>query len=129
MMLSLLRDLPSRMENNASLAIDISEALTKAGGNRDLAGELLGMLLRDFPGFQQRMNQAFSAGEMETLQQVVHKLHGATTYCGVPRLRAACLTLESHLKRGITDNLDSELQQVLFEMAQVEESSHLLSKN
>jgi two-component system sensor histidine kinase BarA len=45
----------------------------------------------------------------------VHRLHGATRYCGVPQLRAACLRSETLLKQdspGAQDALD-ELEEAI----------------
>ena len=40
---------------------------------------------------------------MDNLLDCVHKLHGATRYCGVPELRAAANQLETALKRSAPD--------------------------
>jgi two-component system sensor histidine kinase BarA len=45
----------------------------------------------------------------------VHRLHGATRYCGVPQLRAACQRSETLLKQDSADSdkaLD-ELEQAI----------------
>ena len=40
---------------------------------------------------------------MDQLLESVHKLHGATRYCGVPELRAAANQLETALKYASPD--------------------------
>jgi two-component system sensor histidine kinase BarA len=48
----------------------------------------------------------------------VHRLHGATRYCGVPQLRAACLRSETLLKQGdptalaALDDLDEAIERL-----------------
>lgn len=64
------------------------------GGNEDLARNLVEMLIDDLPLQEVKMEQAMKHHDSETLSQVVHSLHGATCYCGVPQLRDAVMRLE-----------------------------------
>ena len=58
-----------------------------------------------------RIAQARDAGERTALIERVHRLHGATRYCGVPQLRAACQRSETLLKQD-----DPEAQRALDEL-------------
>jgi len=60
---------------------------------------MLSMLLAGLPGDRQAIRQARDAGERTALIERVHRLHGATRYCGVPQLRAACQRSETLLKQ------------------------------
>jgi two-component system, NarL family, sensor histidine kinase BarA len=79
--------------------LDAEEGLRLAAGKADLAADMLNMLLAGLPGDRQAIRQAREAGERSALIERVHRLHGATRYCGVPQLRAACQRSETLLKQ------------------------------
>jgi two-component system sensor histidine kinase BarA len=105
---------------NGIPTIDMSLALQQAGGSRELAEELFGMLLRELPMFERGIRAAFERSDLETLQRAVHKLHGAAIYCGVPALRHAAETLERALKRGETDRLEDQVVQLVDQIQRVQ---------
>ncbi|MDX1370574.1 response regulator, partial [Pseudomonas sp.] len=80
--------------------LDAEEGLRLAAGKADLAADMLSMLLAGLPADRQAIRQARDAGERNTLIERVHRLHGATRYCGVPQLRAACQRSETLLKQN-----------------------------
>ncbi|MBF3116974.1 hybrid sensor histidine kinase/response regulator, partial [Pseudomonas aeruginosa] len=49
---------------------------------------------------RQAIRQARDNDDRTALLERVHRLHGATRYCGVPQLRAACQTSETLLKQN-----------------------------
>ena len=75
-------------------------ARRRAGGRQSLADEMLKMLLDSLSEDRPAISSAFDSGDQETLLERVHKLHGATRYCGTPRLETAAKTLEEALKTG-----------------------------
>jgi two-component system sensor histidine kinase BarA len=79
--------------------LDAKEGLHLAAGKADLAEDLLGMLIAGLPADRQAISQARERGDRSTLIERIHRLHGATHYCGVPQLRAACQRSESLLKQ------------------------------
>lgn len=93
-------------------------ALQRAGGSQDLAQELLGMLLKDLPDFLYRI-ETIPPSEVERLLEVVHKLNGAATYCGVPALKSAAHLYETALKQGHTSNFEELHDQLLHEIRRV----------
>jgi len=80
--------------------LDAEEGLRLAAGKADLAADMLSMLLAGLPADRLAIRQAREAGERNTLIERVHRLHGATRYCGVPQLRAACQRSETLLKQN-----------------------------
>ena len=80
--------------------LDAEEGLRLAAGKADLASDMLGMLLAGLPADRQAIRQARDSGERSALLERVHRLHGATRYCGVPQLRAACQHSETLLKQN-----------------------------
>ncbi|WP_144822797.1 ATP-binding protein [Marinobacter piscensis] len=83
--------------------VSVSESIQLAGGKADLAEELFSMLLEQLPTDAISIRQLWSSGDLEELLECVHKLHGATRYCGVPELRVAAGRLETALKRSAPD--------------------------
>lgn len=85
-------------------------ALQRAAGKADLAKEMLQILLQSLPATLQELEQLIRSGQQEPLIQLVHKLHGATCYTGVPQIRQLAELLETELKQGQTiEQLEPEL--------------------
>lgn len=104
--------------------LDHAEGLQLAAGKADLAAELLGMLLDSLAVDRQIIQDARARDAKDVLLERVHRLHGATRYCGVPQLRAACQHCETLLKQNspasaaALDDLDAAIEQLLDETAQ-----------
>ena len=91
---------PEPGRNNAKLPVlDHDEGLRLAAGKADLAADMLAMLLASLEADRQAIHQAREARDNNALIERVHRLHGATRYCGVPQLRAACQRSETLLKQ------------------------------
>lgn len=95
--------------SSALNAIDTNLALERAGGNQELARELYQMLQNELPNYHNTMQQHYDSGDYEALLEVVHKLHGSATYCGVPALKEAAAEMESHLKQGAEGSYADDL--------------------
>jgi two-component system sensor histidine kinase BarA len=111
--------------SSALNTIDINLALERAGGNQDLARELYQMLQNELPNYQSKIKQHFDSGNYVALLEVVHKLHGSATYCGVPALRAAAASMESNIKRQAEDSYASGLTCVLSEIQRLQQTPTL----
>ncbi len=81
------------------LVLDHEEGLRLAAGKADLAADMLAMLLASLEADREAIRQACEANDQNALIERVHRLHGATRYCGVPQLRAACQRSETLLKQ------------------------------
>ncbi|PTS82907.1 hybrid sensor histidine kinase/response regulator [Pseudomonas sp. HMWF032] len=103
---------------NTLSVLDADEGLRLAAGKADLAADMLSMLLAGLPGDRQAIRQARDSGERNSLIERVHRLHGATRYCGVPQLRAACQRSETLLKQNAPaaqhalDELDAAIERL-----------------
>jgi two-component system, NarL family, sensor histidine kinase BarA len=101
--------------------LDAAEGLRLAAGKPDLAADMLNMLLAGLPTDRQAIRQARQVGERSALIERVHRLHGATRYCGVPQLRAACQRSETLLKQNdpaanqALDELDAAIERLASE--------------
>ncbi len=103
--------------------LDPEEGLRLAAGKPELAADMLGMLLASLSADRQVIRQARERNDRNTLLERIHRLHGATRYCGVPMLRAACQRAETLLKQNEPDApaaLD-ELDMAIAELAQATE--------
>jgi len=79
--------------------LDPEEGLRLAAGKADLAADMLAMLLASLEADRDAIGKALESNDQNALIERVHRLHGATRYCGVPQLRAACQRSETLLKQ------------------------------
>lgn len=79
--------------------LDHEEGLRLAAGKADLAADMLAMLLASLGTDREAIRTARETLDHVALIERVHRLHGATRYCGVPQLRAACQRSETLLKQ------------------------------
>ena len=100
--------------------LDHEEGLRLAAGKSDLAADMLAMLLASLDSDREAIRTFRDAGDHAALIERVHRLHGATRYCGVPQLRAACQRTETLLKQDAPETqaaLD-ELDKAIVRLAQ-----------
>lgn len=111
---------PSRIKPSAKglseATVDIPESIRLAGNKADLAEELFSMLLESLPEAMHGIGRAHERQQTERLLEEVHRLHGATRYCGVPALRDAAARLETTIKR--TPDKASPLVRIIQEEAE-----------
>ena len=101
-------------------SIDTDLALERAGGNQDLARELFQMLQNELPNYHNTIRQHYDSGDYDALLEVVHKLHGSATYCGVPALKEAAASMETNLKQGAEASYAAGLEAVLSEIQRLQ---------
>lgn len=99
--------------------IDQEEALQLAGGKHDLATELFEMLIKNLGQEMQAIREAQTHNDKKQLLAMVHHLHGATRYCGVPALRAAAQQAEQALKGVSVTPVEAALDQLFHEIDQL----------
>ena len=101
--------------------LDHDEGLRLAAGKADLAADMLAMLLASLDTDREAIRAARALNDHIALIERVHRLHGATRYCGVPQLRAACQRSETLLKQEAPevdialDELDKAIIRVAME--------------
>jgi two-component system sensor histidine kinase BarA len=101
--------------------LDPDEGLRLAAGKADLAADMLAMLLASLDTDREAIRYAREAHDKLALIERVHRLHGATRYCGVPQLRAACQRSETLLKQdapeanAALDELDMAITRLAVE--------------
>jgi len=112
------------MNRSLLKSIDWNLALSLANNREDLAREMLIMLAKGLPEEKVQFNQLFNENDFNGLKNAVHRLHGATCYCGAPKLKQAAYLLESALTnskkdysqvKSLLDNLNTEIDNLLDE--------------
>ncbi|MGH8382931.1 response regulator [Pseudomonas sp.] len=92
---------PARLADSSELKVlDPEEGLRLAAGKPDLAADMLAMLLASLEADREAIRLAREAADRNGMIERVHRLNGASRYCGVPQLRAACQRSETLLKQN-----------------------------
>lgn len=109
-------DAPQQIDHAALLdaaIIDLPLGLERASGKLDLAKDMFAMLLGNLETDRQRLQQLHEQSDYKALLEEVHRLHGATHYCGVPRVQQIARHTEVLLKQGQYDGLDEAMTLLL----------------
>ena len=99
--------------------VDLHLGLKLANNKPELARELLEMLYSSLQRDRETIPLLLREEDHETLQEAVHKLHGATRYTGVPALQRASLALEESLKLERQETVPALCQELLREIDRV----------
>ncbi len=113
---------PSSPTTAQNISIDWDAALKQSANKVDLAKDMLQMLVDFIPEVEEIVEQALEQDDFprEDLIQVIHKLHGSSSYCGVPTLKQLCATLEQALRSGASiDDIEPEIFELQDEMTKV----------
>lgn len=97
------RDIRPSTRQLQETCVNIEESIRLAAGKADLAEELLSMLLEQLTTDAEHIQSDWQHEQLDAMLETVHKLHGATRYCGVPQLREAAENLETGLTRSSPD--------------------------
>lgn len=100
--------------------VDMELGIRLAGGKPALAKEMLDMLIQSIPESRDSLHRAFQSNNIEEMIHSVHHLHGATRYCGVPRLALTTETLETQLKMNQLVIAQGTLQTLYQELEKLE---------
>ncbi|MCK5335664.1 MAG: Hpt domain-containing protein, partial [Gammaproteobacteria bacterium] len=100
-------------ESSALECFDSIEAKKLAGGNQELAKELFEMLITELPAYEEKIRIALDDNNIKDLKYFVHKINGATSYCGVPKLRHAVSELENKIDTNDLGTLTEDTHLVL----------------
>ncbi|KGY13756.1 histidine kinase [Vibrio tubiashii] len=114
-----------QFEHN-NIIIDWQAALKQSANKQDLAKDMLKMLVDYIPEVSAIVEGALEDDhfDKEQLLHHVHKLHGSSSYCGVPRLKNVCETIEKQLRSGADiAGIEPELFELQDEMEKVEASA------
>jgi two-component system sensor histidine kinase BarA len=88
--------------------VDWQECLKLAAGKTDLAQDMLKMLLNGLVLQREKILNSQRENNFPALLAHTHYLHGGTRYCGVPRLRIACQSLETAIKKALKTTMNAD---------------------
>lgn len=92
--------------------VDWEQCIKIAGGRKRLAQEMLGILVKELPELKSQIITSFKTREYAELSQALHKMRGACSYCGVPKLSATIVEFESAVKGNKVELYDSYIDQL-----------------
>lgn len=109
--------------------IDLMDGMTKISGNEEAALEMISLLLKEMTKDLPELKQIVDEKNWGDVQSLVHKHRGGCLYCGVPRLRQACVNLDDYLALGKTVLRKKLYQQLLDELEKARVTQLSLEKH
>ena len=99
--------------------IDWQLCLKLANNKADLAQEMLSIFINEVPVTIENISTSFASHDFKELHRHIHKLHGATCYCGLPRLKTIVADTETSLKSEQTHEIENQVNALLTELEQI----------
>lgn len=87
--------------------VSIQQCLELAKGKKDLALDMLTILLDALPAELSAAQEAIENNRLEDFHEVVHRIHGGACYSGVPELLKHSAALDKALKNNQLEALDT----------------------
>ncbi|WP_373948846.1 two-component sensor histidine kinase BarA [Vibrio pomeroyi] len=106
-----------------NIIIDWQAAMKQAANKEDLARDMLQMLVDFIPEVYEAAEKAIEDSDypVEQLIHIIHKMHGSSSYSGVPRLKSVCATIEKELRSGTSvEDIEPELFELQDELEKVQ---------
>ncbi len=103
-------------------------SLRLANQNVSLAKDILNLFLKQLPCDLNALKNALHKQQWDHFLRELHKLHGATCYTGVPRLKILIKSLEDKMRHDIKafdNNLFSEIESEILQLLKKEMLSEL----
>jgi PAS domain S-box-containing protein len=99
--------------------IDLSMGMTKINCDANKAKKMINMLIKGFKEDLPQFTEAKNNNDWDTIKALVHKHHGGSLYCGVPRFQEACARLEGYLIQKKTKLREKLYKQFLDEIDKI----------
>lgn len=108
---------------------DWAESVHLSNGNESLAREFAQKLFLTLPEAKKDISTSFKANDKTRLLHSVHKLHGVTLLCGIPKLRYLAYRSEDSLKTNQDESsLNTIIEQLLEAVEElIECGDHVLA--
>ncbi|MCG7529874.1 two-component sensor histidine kinase BarA [Psychrobium sp. MM17-31] len=115
--IALQADTDDTLSESENPHVSWQASLAQAMGKKDLAIEMLQMLIDSIPATISSIESAVSNQDSKELLRVIHKLHGACCYTGVPQLKDLAHSIETALKQQATlSDMEPEILEILDEL-------------
>ena len=103
------------------LVFSAALALKRSNHNLDLADEMFAKLLDALPDDKDKITHLWESESLDDLLEAVHRLHGATRYCGTPILGQALEVFETRLKANQSSEFPAAMRAVIDAMNGLEQ--------
>lgn len=100
--------------------VDIDMCIELSNNLPALAKDMLSMLIDSLPETAATISSCFKKQNMDELEEVVHRLHGGASYCGVPKLKAASEKLDELLRKKHYDMIHHPMGVLLDTITQLD---------
>ena len=100
-------------------AINWQDCVKQSNNKPELAQQLLDMFALELPTLKQQIMEAHNKQDRNNLEQHIHKLHGASCYCGTQTLKTLLHEFEPQIKKLSNAELNLKIQLVLTEIDRV----------
>lgn len=99
--------------------IDLNLGATLVGKDTVFAKEMLNTLVNTFPEELKKLETAHKKEDWNTIKDVIHRIKGAVSYCGTPRLQKISTELLNYLHSAETKEREKLYQAFLAEITAV----------
>jgi two-component system sensor histidine kinase BarA len=113
----------TKSHESAPHDIHVRALLEKTQGDRRLAGVLAVKLFEELPAHLSDLEAEFKRGEMDAVRRIVHRINGASGFCGLQFIRQAAAEFEAALAQKESADILWVLRQKLLS-----ETEHFLSR-
>ena len=103
------------------LIFDAAYAMRLANNKLDLAIDMFNMLLESLTEDLKSIESLWKNQQKDLLLQLIHKVHGATRYCGIPCLMNTLERLETALKNSELVDCDELYQKTITSIINLQE--------
>lgn len=105
--------------SKALAVLDYQSALELVSGNHDLADELLAMLIKLLPDYQQEIEKLQKNNDRLALKIIIHKIHGGLGYLGTPALLEIISETDQNFFEFNDKQLDNKIKQIMIEFSRI----------
>ena len=102
-------------------AINWSDCVKQSNNKTQLAQELLNMFAAELPLLCQKIKQAQQNNNIADLKHTLHKLHGASCYCGTNQLKKLLNNIEQSIDQLDKIELNSKMKLVYNEIDKIQQ--------
>lgn len=102
--------------------IDLALGANIVRKDETFAKEMIKTLVETFPSELEQLNAAHDTHAWDTIKDIVHRIKGATAYCGTPRLHEIAGVFLHYLHSTETDNREALYKKFIAEIHAVEDA-------
>jgi len=104
------------------------ESLRLANHNETLARELITLFIQEIDSTEHQLRLAWEEERYQALEEILHKLQGATRYIGTLELRQRVSQAQKALENHTLEQMPFFIQSIISEMYRVKEQATLITK-